>query len=460
MSDRVGRVRYRGEAMCRLAVLTCCVVLAACGDERPRPTGEGDLSYPRLATYQLGGPLDADRAALLERVSLAIVDAEVGAVDPASLEAAVAKHPRLVLVAHLAIDRVPFAADPQQPLASARFDAVPAGAWVLESGSTTVGPTSASSTRIRVADPGAFSVTRPASPHVPADEPTYLLVGGEHVRLLAIEADELVVERAVRSTAATHAAGAPIAAHVVARAGTWMVDLADSAWREQLANEAVSLVTSGTWSGLALDGCVPAAGAPASWDTAAGELVTTLRERLGTDVPLVARATEQECAQDALDGLVFEGFPVGISPEQLDFDTGFERYVRWTSRADHPPLSIANAYAASESAVVAMRFGLAVALMGDGYYTFDNGDRHDVAWWYDELDGAGRGRGWLGHPQGPPTRIGGGAYVRTFTKGMAIANPTSVPVNVTVPPGFVRLDGTAVDGPLVVSPRDGTLLSR
>lgn len=442
------------------AIVTSCVVLGACEDERPRPTGDGDLPYPRLATYQLGGVLDEDRAELLGRVSLGIVDAEAAALDAAALETIRARTPRLVLAAHLAIDRVPHAADPQQPLATQRFAGVPAAAWVLESGSTTVGATSASTTRIRVADPGAFSVLRPPSPHYAADEPTYLLVGDEHVRLLSIEADELVVERAVRSTAGMHPAGTPIAAHVVVRAGTWMVDVTDPAWRELLASEATSLVATGTWSGIALDGCLPVAGAPADWDTGVAELVATLRERLGSEVPIVARTTEQECAHDALDGLVFEGFPVGAPPEVLDFETGLARYVRWTSRAGHPPLSIANAYAASDSAVVAMRFGLAVALMGDGYYTFDNGAAHDVAWWYDELDGAGRGRGWLGHPQGPPTRVGGGAYVRTFTKGMAIANPTSSPVTVSVPPGFVRLDGEPVEAPIVLSPRDGTLLSR
>lgn len=440
--------------------MTSCVVLGACEDERPRPTGGGDLPYPRLASYQLGGSLDDERAALLGRVSLGIVDAEAAAVDAVAIDAIRARTPRVVLLAHLAIDRVPHAADPLQPLATQRFAAVPASAWVLESGSTTVGVTSASTTRIRVADPGAFSVMRPPSPHYAPDEPTHLVVGDEHVRLLSIEADELVVERAVRSTAGTHAAGTPIAAHVVVRTGTWMVDVTDAAWRELLASEAMTLVAGGTWSGVALDGCLPGAGAPADWDAGVAELVAMLRERLGSEVPLVARTTEQECAHDALDGLVLEGFPVGAPPEALDFDTGLERYIRWTSRADHPPLTIVNAYATSDAAVVAMRFGLAVALMGDGYYTFDNGAPHDVAWWYDELDGAARGPGWLGHPQGPPTRVGGGAYVRTFTKGIAIANPTSSPVTVSVPPGFVRLAGDAVDGPIVVSPQDGILLSR
>lgn len=117
-----------------------------------------------------------------------------------------------------------------------------------------------------------------------------------------------------------------------------------------------------------------------------------------------------------------------------------------------------------------MRFGLATALLGDGYYAFDNGVfGHDVAWWYDEYDGAGRGMGWLGHPQGPPTRISGGAYVRTFTKGMVIANPTDTPVIVSVPPGYRKLlgsqdpvhnDGEEVVAPLVLQARDGYLLAR
>jgi hypothetical protein len=127
-----------------------------------------------------------------------------------------------------------------------------------------------------------------------------------------------------------------------------------------------------------------------------------------------------------------------------------------------------NASATAPADYAAMRLGLATALLGDGYFAFDDGV-HDVAWWFDEYDGAGQGPGWLGHPQGPPTRVSGGAYVRTFTRGMVIANPTDTPVQITVPPGFRKLlgtqdpahnDGADVTGPIVIAGRDAYLLTR
>ncbi len=48
-----------------------------------------------------------------------------------------------------------------------------------------------------------------------------------------------------------------------------------------------------------------------------------------------------------------------------------------------------------------MRFGLTTALLEGGTYSFEFGDTwHGNAWWYDEFDGAGLGKGYLGQPLG------------------------------------------------------------
>jgi hypothetical protein len=48
-----------------------------------------------------------------------------------------------------------------------------------------------------------------------------------------------------------------------------------------------------------------------------------------------------------------------------------------------------------------MRFGLVTALLEGGLYSFEFGDTwHGNAWWYDEFDGAGLGKGYLGSPLG------------------------------------------------------------
>jgi hypothetical protein len=324
------------------------------------------------------------------------------------------------------------------------------------------------------------------------------------MKLVSIEGDELVVERGVRSTAVAHPAGTRIAAHVALGPGTWLVDVTAAAWRDALVADASGRLAAGTWSGVFLDACladvVAATGgtldldrdgvgddpavASAAWQAGFAALVEALRAALGEDVGITALAAG-ECSVDALDGVLLDGFPVGPAAAPGSFDAAFERYLGWTA-ATRPgaPLSIAAAYSPAigrgelvpgqdemaRTDYAAMRFGLATTLLGDGYFAFDNGPLgRSVSWWYDEYDGAGRGTGWLGHPLGPPTRVSGGAYVRSFTRGMVIANPTATPLFVTVPPGHTKLagnqdpthdDGAPVDGMLLVGANDGYLLSR
>ncbi|MBN1582472.1 MAG: carbohydrate binding domain-containing protein [Anaerolineae bacterium] len=66
-----------------------------------------------------------------------------------------------------------------------------------------------------------------------------------------------------------------------------------------------------------------------------------------------------------------------------------------------------------------MRFGLTTALLEGGTYSFEFGDTwHGNAWWYDEFDGAGLGKGYLGQPLGD-------AYFATgpLTTANVIQNP-------------------------------------
>ncbi len=53
------------------------------------------------------------------------------------------------------------------------------------------------------------------------------------------------------------------------------------------------------------------------------------------------------------------------------------------------------------------RFTLASALLGDGYYSLDAAQTgHGSIWWEPEFDHAGRGKGYLGYPLGPMSRVG------------------------------------------------------
>lgn len=438
-----------------------------------------------------------------------VVDVESGALDPAPLARLRRANPAGELLAYLASEEIPRDEQPdERPVATARFDRVDPSQWVVEPGSPLAAPVSATATRLRVEDGGAFSLRRPASAFYGEDEPTYLLIGGEHVKLVDVQGDELVVERGHRSAAVAHAAGEQVAAHVVFFAGTWMLNLSANApaapagqsWREQLIDEAAALVDRGPWTGVFLDVCFEdlswlngglldldrdgtadePADASAQWSAGMGLLVDAMRARLGPDVPLISNPGGQNCPHPALDGILLEGWPLGLPADYLDFETGLARYLDWSSRGR---FTIANAFSPkigfgtiepgrddeARDDHAAMRFGLGVALLGDGLYAFDNGVfGHYVAWRYDEYDGGGRGRHWLGAARGPATGSGP-VRQRAFEHGLVVVNLGDDEAVVEVPPGYARLegrqdpvhnDGTAVEGRLRIAGKDAYVLRR
>ena len=481
-----------------LALVACSSAPNGGGGDAPI---DDHAAYPRLATYFIETYVDPAARATMERTDVVIVDAEAAALDRAPLDAVRAARPDGVLLAYLTSEEVQREPADERPLANARFSRVPTSAWLVEPGSTLVTAIDATATKLRVADPGAFSVTRPPSDFYEEDEPTYLLVGSEHMKLVSISGDMLTVERGYRSQAAAHPAGTRVASHVVFFAGTWMLNITEQAWRDELANEAAGMVAAGPWTGVFLDVCFEdiswlngglldldrdgiaddkAAISP-RWSAGMGALVDALRAKLGPSVPIVSNPGAQDCPHANLDGILMEGWPIGMPEDYLDFDVGLERYERWTQK--QPRLTIANAFSpkigfgtigdgedeVARTDYAAMRFGLGVALMGGGYYTYDNGVfGHYVAWWYDEYDGAGRGLRWLGRAR-TAANASGTLRWREFEHGLAVVNLGDAPATFAAPDGFRKLagtqdpshnDGEPVGDTLVVPPRDAYVLVR
>lgn len=66
-----------------------------------------------------------------------------------------------------------------------------------------------------------------------------------------------------------------------------------------------------------------------------------------------------------------------------------------------------------------MRFGLSTALLGDGYFSFDEGDGfHGQLWWFPEYDAN------LGHAESNAVALKDGRWMRQFEKGAVVVNPT------------------------------------
>jgi hypothetical protein len=136
----------------------------------------------------------------------------------------------------------------------------------------------------------------------------------------------------------------------------------------------------------------------------------------------------------------------------------------------------------------AMRYGLCLTLMNDGYYTADGIHGHsgqlDQILWFDEYDGGGIGEGYLGKPtrdwrgavQTKPRWAYGplGVWAREFEGGMTIVNPKgNGPQTITFEDmGGARWkhlngtqdpetnDGQEIMGDITLANRDGIILLR
>ncbi|MBN1933740.1 MAG: carbohydrate binding domain-containing protein [Anaerolineae bacterium] len=104
-----------------------------------------------------------------------------------------------------------------------------------------------------------------------------------------------------------------------------------------------------------------------------------------------------------------------------------------------------------------MRFGLTTALLEGGLYSYEFGDTwHGNPWWYDEFDGAGLGKGYLGQPLGE-------AYyaLGSLTTANTIANP-SFEYPSLAPWGLVTQNTAqaVLDAPAITDAPDGTAAAR
>ena len=75
-----------------------------------------------------------------------------------------------------------------------------------------------------------------------------------------------------------------------------------------------------------------------------------------------------------------------------------------------------------------VRFGLATALLNAQCFGASDAAHAQAAGgliWADEYDNAGAGKGYLGQPQGVPTKTASGAWRRDYDGGIVLANPTA-----------------------------------
>jgi hypothetical protein len=152
------------------------------------------------------------------------------------------------------------------------------------------------------------------------------------------------------------------------------------------------------------------------------QFLAKVRARLGNGLLIVANDAPLVYTS-LLNGREYESFIRGILDSHQSW-TGFRyNYEQWMLSSRQPRLTMVmgnpptwmekkygyRPYTKMQAAVVEeasafyqrMRFGLTTALLEGGLYSFEFGTTwHGNAWWYDEFDAGGLGKGFLGTPLG------------------------------------------------------------
>lgn len=203
----------------------------------------------------------------------------------------------------------------------------------------------------------------------------------------------------------------------------------------------------------------------ADWIDGMKTLLKTSRKLEGKKAIIIGNGGDEY--SDILNGRMIESFPL---KEEGDWSGSMRAYMN--DGFSHEPYSIINV---SDSRLkkntLKFRFGLASALMGNGYYSFDNGPigGHSVNWWFDEWSiDLGNARGEAESVFDWASAFSAGVYKRDFENGVAFVNATKWDQTIDLKGKFETIKGD--DDPfvntgefidkLILQPFDGRALLR
>ncbi|MDD4476984.1 MAG: putative glycoside hydrolase [Patescibacteria group bacterium] len=269
---------------------------------------------------------------------------------------------------------------------------------------------------------------------------------------------------------------------------TWMLNPADNCpragglrWNEYLAKFAVNeILSTGLWDGIFYDNSWDSvnwlstgidldkdgkvdADANERWRAGMKILFNETRASAGNNFIIVGNGAG-EIYKDDLNGLMVENFSAG------DWQASMEKYVSFENGKPLPRVLIINNNTANKGGKESykeMRFGLASALLGNGYYSFDYGDKdHGQVWWYDEYEIN------LGKAVSEARSLSGktdfqrDVWRRDFTNGIVLVNSSDKSAEVDLGGEYEKIigsqDAEANDGSIVskikLNAKEGLLL--
>lgn len=190
----------------------------------------------------------------------------------------------------------------------------------------------------------------------------------------------------------------------------------------------------------------------AKWRDGMKELLQKTRTVLGPNYIVMGNGGDYY--YEYVNGTLFEHFSAKGWAETM------KRYRNIMNNGYKPAIGILNTNVGNtgkKDDYAKMRFGIASALLDNGYNSFDNGDQsHNEIWWYDEYEAS------LGEPMSEPknilndsTALQSGVWRREFKNGLVLVNSTSKRYDVDLGGEFEKLHGT--QDTLV---NDGSFVSR
>lgn len=204
-----------------------------------------------------------------------------------------------------------------------------------------------------------------------------------------------------------------------------------------------------------------------AWLGGVKDLLKRTRELFGNDKLIIANGLPNREFQKYLNGNMFESFPAPwINSGSWSSSMGFYTYIN--NLNNKPVVNIVNSSYQYSGNYKKMRFGLTSALLGNGYYSFDQGvEDHSQTWWYDEYEFK------LGIPLSRADRIDGfsrnyprGVWRREFTNGVVYVNSSFEEKEINLPYKLIKITGRQdsevnngqVVEKIVLAPEDGIIL--
>ena len=229
-------------------------------------------------------------------------------------------------------------------------------------------------------------------------------------------------------------------------------------WNEYLADfMAREILSTGLWDGIFYDntwggltwftgqdvdvnkdGLADGGSADTAWRAGMRELFNTTRRVAGNKYILVGNTVTKEYGED-LNGIMMENFAKHAWYEIMGV------YLSKTQHNLQPRIIIINSNtnnSANHTNYRAVRYGLASTLLGDGYFSFDYGDKdHGQVWWYDEYDVN------LGEPTLEAQSTSGlpkyteGIWRRNYANGLVLVNSTGAEQTVDLGAEYEKIIG-------------------